>query len=107
MADLQIPNMTDTQKVFASIMENQISLNTAVNDLQELTSRHHKVLLDGNGAIPLVEQVRNHEIFIVNIKYWTRLVFGAIIIQTITFGVAVIMAVVRFLPLLERLAKSP
>ena len=104
---INIPNLTETQKIFASIMENQISLNTAINDLQELTARHHKLLLDGNGEIPLVEQVRNNTAFINGIKYWIKYVFGALILQTIAFGVAIVIAVVRFLPVLERLAKTP
>mgnify|MGYP001608779929 FL=1 len=105
MPEIQIPNLTETQKVFASVMENQISLNTAINALQEVQSKHHTILLDGAGEVPLVETVRIHAAFIDNIRYWSRFVFGAIIIQTITFGVAVIIAVVRFLPLLENLAK--
>ncbi len=104
MPEMQIPNLTETQKVFAAVMENQITINTAINTLQEIQAKHHTILLDGNGEIPLVETVRIHAAFIENIRYWSRFVFGAIIIQTITFGAAVIIAIVRFLPLLEKLA---
>ncbi len=107
MPELQIPNLTETQKVFAAVMENQITINTAINTLQEVQARHHVILLEGNGDVPLVEVVRTHSAFIENIRYWSRFVFGAIIIQTITFGIAIVIAVVRFLPLLESLAKSP
>lgn len=107
MPEIQIPNMTESQKIFAAIMENQISINTAINDLQETTAKHHKILVIGNGEIPLVEQVRNNSSFISNIRYWMRFIGGALIIQTIAFAFAVIVAVVKFLPILESLASKP
>lgn len=107
MSELQIPNMTDSQKIFAAIMENQITVNTALNELQEKVEKHHKVLLEGNGEIPLVERVRNHDGFIGNMRYWMRFIGGALIIQTIAFATSVVIAVVKFLPVLERLANQP
>lgn len=107
MPEITIPNMSDSQKIFAAIMENQISVNTALNDLQELTAKHHKILIEGNGDIPLVEQVRNHKDFISAMRYWMRFIGGALIIQTIAFSASVIVAVVKFLPVLERLANQP
>lgn len=74
MPEIIIPNLTDSQKIFAAIMENQISVNTALNDLQESVSKHQKILVDGNGEIPLVEKVRNHTAFIDGMKYWMRFV---------------------------------
>ncbi len=107
MPEIIIPNLTDSQKIFAAIMENQISVNTALNDLQESVSKHQKILVDGNGEIPLVEKIRNHEAFIGGTKYWMRFIGGALIIQTIAFATSVVIAVVRFLPLLEKLAQNP
>lgn len=104
---IAIPNLTDTQKIFASVIENQISINTAVNALQEIQTKHHKILLEGNGELPLPERVRNIEAFIGNSKYWGRFIGGAMIVQTIAFAFAVVVALVRFLPLLESLANQP
>lgn len=104
---IAIPNLTDTQKIFASIVDNQISLNTAINDLQETQIKHHKILVEGNGELPVPERVRNIESFIGNWKYWSRFIGGAMIIQTIAFAFAIMVALVRFLPVLERLASNP
>ena len=104
---ISIPNLTDSQKIFASIIENQVSINTVINDLQEMTTKHHKVLIEGNGEIPLVERVRSHELFIGEIRYWSKFLFGALILQTIAFGAGLVIAVVRFLPILEKLAGQP
>lgn len=102
-----VPNMTESQKIFSSIIQNQISLNTTMENLQEKVERHHKVLIEGNGDIPLVEQVRNHGSFITEARHWMRFIGGALIIQTLAFVASVIVAVVRFLPILERLAANP
>lgn len=107
MPNIEIPNLTDTQKTFQAIMQNQLSLNTAVNELQELTAKLHKVVLEGNGDIPLVEKVRNHQEFIESVKYWQKFLIAALIAQTIAFGTSVVIAVVRFLPVLERIANNP
>lgn len=105
--NITIPNLTDTQKTFQTIMQNQIVLDTAVNDLQDRTTRHQKILVEGNGDIPLVEKVRNLEEFVDSVKYWLKFLVGALIIQTIAFGTSVVIAVVRFLPVLEKLASQP
>lgn len=102
---IEFPNMTDSQKLFASIMQNQITLNTAVNELQEHDAKYRKLLIEGNGELPLVEKVRNVEAFVKEFRYWTKFIFGALILQTITFAVGVIIAVVRFLPVLQKLAQ--
>jgi len=97
-----LPSLTESQKINLNI----ITLNTAVNDLQHIQQEHHDILIKGkDGQIPLVEQTRNNTVFIREIKYWTKFVFGALILQTIAFLVGIIMAIVRFLPVLEKLAK--
>lgn len=104
---ISVPNMTESQKIFSSIIENQITINTAVNDLQEIQAKHHKVLLEGNGELPMLERLRNVEAFIGNWKYWGRFIGGAMIVQTIAFAFAIAIALIRFLPLLEKLANTP
>jgi hypothetical protein len=94
-------NLTDEQKIAMNI----ITLNTAVNDLQNEMKIMNKVVLVGNGELPLREVVRNHDKFIMDIKYWTRFIGGALVLQTLAFAGGIIIAVVKFLPILERLAK--
>lgn len=96
------PQLTESQKLNLNV----ISLNTKVNDLSTDVGALNKVVLLGNGELPLREQVRNHDSFIKDVRYWVRFIGGALILQTITFGVAVIIAVVKFLPILEKLAQS-
>ncbi len=101
MTDL-LPSLTESQKINLNI----ITLNTAVNDLQHQVGEHHAILVEGkDGELPLREVVRSHSQFISEIRYWTKFVFGALIIQTIAFLVGIVIAIVRFLPLLEKLAK--
>ncbi len=97
------PSLTESQKINVNI----ITLNTAVNDLQHMVGEHHKVLIEGNGELPLREQVRNNTKFISEIRYWTKFVFGAIVLQTISFSIGIVIAFFRFLPILEKLAKQP
>lgn len=97
------PTLTDSQKINMNI----ISLNTAVNDLQTDVSKLTKLVITGNGEIPLAEKVRNHESFISEVKYWVKWIGGALLIQTIAFLSGVVIAVVKFLPVLERLANQP
>jgi hypothetical protein len=105
--DFNVPNLTDSQKLYMEIIKNFMSVNTAVNDMQNDVAKLNKVVLTGNGEIPLVEKVRDHTKFISNIEYWSRFLIGALLIQTITFFFGIIMALVRFLPILEKLASKP
>lgn len=84
-------------------------LGIAITNLQNKANIYEKILITGDppAELPLPEQVRNHQKFIDGVQYWGRFVGGALILQTITFGVAVVIAVVKFLPILEKLAQSP
>lgn len=99
MNDLK-PEMTDTQKLFVGMN----SLNSVVNDMQVIVHHDHKLLVEGNGDQPLVQQVADMKNYIDGVKFWTRAVALALLAQTITFGVAVVIAVVQFLPILQRVA---
>jgi hypothetical protein len=100
--DLKI-SLTDSQKISLNI----ITMNTAINDIQTDVRDLIKIVITGNGELPLREQVRNNSVFISSIKYWTRFVFGALIVQTIAFTAGILIAIVKFLPVLERLATQP
>jgi len=96
------PTLTDSQKINMNI----ITMNTALNDIQKDISILNKVILLGNGEPPLRETVRNHDAFLRDIRYWTRFVGGAIVIQTIAFTLGILVAVVKFLPILEQLSRQ-
>lgn len=94
------PSLTESQKINLNI----ITLNTAVNDLQTDVRTLNRIVIEGNGELPLREQVRNHASFIKDMKYWMRFIGGALILQTLAFLAGVAVAVIRFLPVLEKLA---
>ena len=104
---LVVPNLTDSQKILTAIIENQVSMNTRVDNLSEIQKKHHRILIEGNGEIPMVERVRNLEEFVDAMRYWLRFIGGALIIQTVAFATSIVIAVVKFLPVLERLATQP
>lgn len=95
--------LTDEQKVAMNI----ISMNTTINEMQTDVRKHHKVLIEGNGELPLVEKVRNLEAFANTYKFWQRTIAVAIVMQTVTFGTAAIVYFVRLYPILDKLAKMP
>ena len=100
-ADL-LPSLTESQKINLNV----ITLNTAINDLQHRVKEHQDILVEGaDGELPLRETVRSHTQFIGEIRYWTKFVFGALILQTISFSVGIAIAIIKFLPALESLAK--
>lgn len=105
--NIEIPNLTDSQKLYQRLIENLISINTTLNLVQETQERDHKILVEGNGELPLVEQVRNNTEYINGIKHWSRYLIGALILQTMAFLFGVIVAIIQFLPVLQRLAEKP
>jgi hypothetical protein len=102
-----VASLTDTQKINIKIIQNLTSLNTSVNDLRHDVGVHDKLLVTGNGTPSIQERLRNLETYTDTLKYWGKFVGGAIVVQTVAFFVAIIVALVRFLPLLEQLAAQP
>jgi predicted ATP-dependent Lon-type protease len=92
-------SLTDSEKL--------LSLSLTLNQVQSDTARLEKVVLIGNGELPLVEKVRNHETFINNFNYWGKIVAGILIAQFITLIGAGIWSLIKVLPLLEKLANQP
>lgn len=90
-------NMSDNQRL--------IIIQSRVLENEERLDRHHKVLLEGNGELPLVEKVRNLEAFSNNLRFWLRTVAVAIVLQTITFGAAALVYFFKLYPVLEKLSQ--
>ena len=100
-------HLTESQKINIKVLQNLTSLNTAVNDVQHDVNIHQKLLITGNGTPSLQERLRNVETFVDTIRYRGRFVGGAILLQTLAFGGAVIFLIVKAYPLLEKLASKP
>ena len=94
---------------FSTLSESQklLVLSLGLNDVQNKLAKHDALLVTGNGTLPIVERLRNVEAFVGSVKYWTRFLIGAILIQTITFAAAAITYFIRLYPLLVRLSEKP
>lgn len=102
-----LANLTDSQKVHIKILQNQASISTVMNDITSAMNMYNKLIITGEDGKPsMQDRMRRVEEFIDNWKYWVRLIGGALIIQTITFFFATIIALIRFLPLLEKLSNQ-
>lgn len=95
---LSFEDMTDSQKMLV--------ISLALNSIQGDVERHNKILVTGNGDLPLTEKVRNLEKFADTIRFWFRTVAVALVLQTITFGITAVWYGIRFYPLLERIASQ-
>ena len=102
-----LANLTDSQKVHIKILQNQASISTVMNDITSAMNMYNKLIITGEDGKPsMQDRMRRVEEFIENWKYWVRLIGGALIIQTITFFFATVIALIRFLPLLEKLSNQ-
>lgn len=112
-----LPGLTETQKTFDAMRNNLISVNTSLNTLQEAAKEHEvrvkkleEVVVVGNGELALRERVRTLESFVDDIKdvmkYWGRLIGGALLLNFLGFSVGIIVALIKFLPVLEKLANG-
>lgn len=84
-------------------------LGMAVTDLRNKSDTYFKLLITGDPPkeLPLPERTRNLEDFRSDFQYWFRFLIGALILQTLAFGSGIFIAVVKFLPVLEKLAQAP
>lgn len=81
-------------------------LQNAVIESNTKVEKHHRILLEGNGELPLVERVRNLEAFVGTLKFWLRTVSVAIVLQTVTFGAAALVYFIKLYPVLQRIANQ-
>ena len=105
-------NLDETTRsliIWQGISDTWLKLHETIEHQKEIeadTRVHNKLLITGNGEPSLMERLRNVEKYIDGQKYWTKFLVGALIIQTITFFFGVIVSLIRFLPILERLAQQ-
>lgn len=97
---MDMDKLTESQRM--------VILQTRVLENDSRLEEHHKILVEGKSSeLPLLERVRNLEAFATSIKFWLRTIAVAIVLQTITFGVAAVVYFVRLYPLLEKLTDLP
>lgn len=101
MEPLERESLTDSQQRLI-LRSNVISLNTDM-------ARVRKTLFDGDGEreLPLVERVRNLENYIGTLKFWSRTIAVALVLQTITFGVTAIIYFAKLYPIMLRISQNP
>lgn len=120
MPPIDLPNLTDTGKVLTMMRDAIIGHDTRLQKLRDDVSEQEKdidmlktAVLTGDNASGLLshsERIRNLEKYAETvrdaIKYWGRFIGGALLLNFIGFMTGIIVALVRFLPLLEKLASN-
>lgn len=94
--------LTPTQRLVIDAEE----IKKTLEGVSTKVDKHHKILVEGNGEIPLVEKVRNIQSFVDSQKFWLKTILVAIVLQTITFSAAALVYFIRLYPLLESLQKA-
>lgn len=119
MPQIELPNLSETGKVLNMMRDALISHDTRLQNLRnDLTETNADVdvlkanVLTGEGtSLSHAERIRNLETYVESvkdtIKYWGRLIGGALLLNFLGFMTGIIIAVIKFLPVLERLAAQP
>lgn len=104
---MTLPNVLPEYKDMS--VEDKIGiLGMAVTDLRNKTNVYERILITGDPPkeLPLPERTRNLEDFRNDFQFWFRILIGALIAQTVAFGYGIFVAIVKFLPILERLSQT-
>lgn len=109
----EFKNLTETDKaliVWQGLTDTWTKLQETIEHQKEIeadTRVHSKLLLTGNGEPSLLERMRAIEKFQKDFEYWAKFIGGALLLNFIGFFTGIVIAIVRFLPVLERLANKP
>lgn len=112
---INIPNMTETQKVLNMMRDSLIAHDTRIqgvrNDVNDNTASIKElaevVIIGTNSAPSHTEQLRTHQRFIDTIVRLAWLFVSAIVVQITAFAVMAIWVVARLYPLLDKIANQP
>lgn len=120
MPQIDLPNLSNTQRVLNMLRDGLIGHDTRLQGLRDDVTEQQKdidmlktaVLTgDNSGHLSHAERLRNLETYVDGVKdairYWGRLIGGALLLNFLGFSAGVLVAVVKFLPVLERLAAQP
>lgn len=102
MPEIIESDMTPEQKILWSIT----SLWSNFSELKTRADKNYKVLFEGNGELPIVEQVRNLNTFVNGVRYWMKFLIGALLLQTMAFLGTAIVYFIKLSPFLDQLSKS-
>lgn len=103
MPEIMEENMTSEQRILWSIN----SLWTNYSEIKTKADKDHKILVEGNGELPLVEQVRNLNTFVNGVRYWMKFLIGALLIQTMAFLGTAVVYLVKLAPVVDKLSNTP
>lgn len=119
MPPIDLPNMTETTKVLTMMRDALIGHDTRLQGLRDDLNETNadvellkaNVLTGAGTSLSHAERIRNLETFADGvkdtIKYWGRLIGGALILNFLGFATGILVALIKFLPILERLANQP
>lgn len=118
---IDLPNLTDRTKVMTMLRDGLISHDTRLQNLRDDQNELRKdvemlkeAALTGNPSTGLLshsERIRDLEKYAESIKdtirYWGRLIGGALLLNFLGFMAGIIIALIQFLPILTKLANKP
>lgn len=116
MPTFDLPNMTERTKAINMLRDAVIGHDTRLQGLRDDlndTKADVKILkanvLTGEGtSLSHAERIRNLETYVEGIKdtikYWGRFIGGALLLNFLGFMTGIIVAIIKFLPVLEKLA---
>jgi len=112
---IDIPNMTDSQKVLNmmrdAIIAHDTRLQTIRNDVNDNTASIKtlaEIVITGSASLPShTEQLRTHQRFIDTVLRLAWIFVGAIVVQITAFAVMAIWVVARLYPILDQIANTP
>lgn len=116
---INLPNMTDSQKVLNMLRDGLISHDTRLQNMRDEINEHdseiqilRKIVITGDdNTLSHSERIRKLEGFVEKLedalKYWGRFIGGALLLNFLGFLAGIIVALVKFLPVLEKLANQP
>lgn len=89
-----------------SMEHNVMAIQSRIGEMEGRHERDHRILVEGNGDLPIVEKVRVLETFRGSVQFWFRTIAVALVIQTITFVTAAAVYFVRLIPVLDALSEK-
>lgn len=112
MPPIDIPNMTETQKVLNMMRDSLIAHDTRIQDVRNDVNDNTKniktladVVIAGTNAVPShTEQLRTHQRFIDTIARLAWLFVGAVVVQITAFVFMSLWIVARLYPILDKIA---
>lgn len=116
---IESDEMTNTIKTLNILRDGLISHDTRLQHMRDEFNETKKdvdelktvVMIGRPGELSHAERIRDLETYINSlkdtVKYWGRLIGGALLLNFLGFTAGILVAVIKFLPILEQLARNP